>query len=229
MRDQVIELGAETKRIHIINFGIDSARFSPPPSAESPNPARPPMVISLRNFEPVYDIRTLLRAIPLVLRTHPASRFTVVGRGSLAEELKAQARQLGIDAVVQFLGFVPNDQLPNLLRSADVYVSTSLSDAGIAASTAEAMACGRAVVITDSGENGKWIRDGVDGFLVPVGQPEVLAERINLLLGDQALRQSFGVAARNVIKERNDYKTEMTKMQTLYQTLVIPAQTRYTT
>ena len=182
------------------------------------------MVISLRNFEPVYDISTLLRAIPLVLRVHPAVRFTIVGRGSLAEELKAQAQRLGIHAAVQFIGFVPNDQLPELLRSADVYVSTSLSDAGIAASTAEAMACGRAVVITDSGENGKWVRDGFNGFLVPVSQPEILAERICRLLSDADMRHSFGAAARTVIMERNDYTVEMTKMQALYQALAAKLQ-----
>jgi glycosyltransferase involved in cell wall biosynthesis len=60
---------------------------------------------------------------------------------------------LNVDDFVQFLGRIPHEAMPDLLTQADIYVSTSLSDAGISASTAEAMACGLPVIVTDTGEN----------------------------------------------------------------------------
>jgi len=225
MRDEVMHFGVPAERIHIINFGIDSERFTPRPPSPAIRSANDlgdaPAVISLRNFEPVYDIPTLLKAVPKVLDHHPNTRFMLVGRGTLEVELKALASQLGIDHAVRFVGFVPNDQLPDTLCSMEVYVSTSLSDAGIAASTAEAMACGLPVVVSDSGENACWINDGENGYLVPVSQPDALANRLNRLLGDAELRRRFGQAGRTTIKARNNYHTEMEKMEALYQKTLV--------
>lgn len=221
MRDEVMSLGVPVDRIHIINFGIDSKRFSKrPPNLEIRKKfglSDELTVISLRNFEPVYDIETLIRAVPYVLAVLPETCFIIVGKGSLESQLKSLACQLDVEHAVNFVGFVPNEQLPETLCSMDLYVSTSLSDAGIAASTAEAMACELPVVITDSGENDRWIDDGKNGFLVPVSQPKFLAKRLIQLLGDSELRQRFGHGGRKTIQQNNDYGIEMAKMEVLYQ------------
>lgn len=221
VRDGIMYFGIPTERIHVINFGIDAERFSPRPLSPAIRIANDlgdaPAVISLRNFEPVYDIASLLKAVPKVLDKYPSTRFMLVGHGTLEMELKVLASQLGIDHAVRFVGFVPNDQLPETLCSMDVYVSTSLSDAGIAASTAEAMACGLPVVVSDSGENTRWISHGENGYIVPTRQPDALADSLNRLLGDAELRQRLGQAGRDTIRARNDYLTEMKKMETLYQ------------
>jgi glycosyltransferase involved in cell wall biosynthesis len=165
MRDEVVRFGVPMERIQIINFGIDTDRFSPGPPDEafrSDNDLKEGLiVISLRNLESIYDVSTLIKAVPKVLQRHPDTRFIIVGKGSLQMELQSLAHNLGIDYAVKFLGYIPNDQLVHVLRSVDVYVSTSLSDAGIAASTAEAMACGLPVIVTDSGENARWLSDGM--------------------------------------------------------------------
>lgn len=213
-------LGRERGRTTMIRFGVDSARFKPAASdAElrgSLGIGAGPAVISMRNFYPVYDIQTLLRAVPLVLERVPTARFVLVGSGPQEEELKRLASDLKLDASVKFLGKLAGEELPRYLTSMDVYVSTSLSDAGIASSTAEAMACGLASIVTDSGENRLWISDGVDGFVVPVGDPAALADRIVDLIEDSGLRAKFGERGRRVIEERNDYAKEMGAMERIY-------------
>ena len=102
----------------------------------------------------------------------------------------------------------------------DVYVSTSLSDAGIAASTAEAMACGLPVIVTDVADNKKWIDNGVNGFVVPVKDPKSLAEKIIYLLQNEDIRKKFGKINRKIIEERNNYYKEMEKMEDIYKELV---------
>lgn len=221
MLNEIIDLGVSADKINIINFGIDTDRFSPiPSSSDIRNKYRlgnAITVISLRNFEPVYDISTLLQAIPKVLEYYPEVIFMLVGRGSLERELKSIVNKLGISNAVRFVGFVNNSELPDTLCSMDIYVSTSLSDAGIAASTAEAMACELPVVITDSGENIKWIDDGEQGYIIPVSQPDILADRIGMLISNADIRQKMGKAGRSIIRERNDYKVEMAKMDNLYE------------
>lgn len=224
MRDEVMQLGVPAERIHVIFFGSDTERFFPRPSNSEFRTANQlgdsPVVISLRNFEPVYDIPTLLRAAPKVLKQYPDTRFLLVGHGTLEVELKSLVVRLGIAHAVRFVGFVPNDQLPHVLCSTNIYVSTSLSDAGISASTAEAMACGLPVVITDSGENARWIDDGKNGYLVPVKSPDALADKIINFLGSESLRKKLGSEGRKTILERHDYHTEMSKMEVLYQELL---------
>lgn len=223
MRDEVMAFGVPAERIHIINFGIDTQRFRPRGRSDAIRQALglgdAPTIISLRNFEPVYDIPTLLRAIPLVLALRPEARFVIVGRGPLEAELKSMAESLGIGEATRFVGFIPNQELPDWLSSMDLYVSTSLSDAGIAASTAEAMACGLPVVVTDSGENGRWIDSGLNGLLVPVSRPEALAEQVLSLLDDRCLQERLGQAGRDTIQSRNDYQVEMARMDALYRAL----------
>jgi glycosyltransferase involved in cell wall biosynthesis len=219
----LVELGANPAKINLINFGIDVQRFSPGPKDEELirklEISDSPVIISLRTLEPVYDIDSLVKAVPLVLKEVPEAKFLIAGKGSQEAKLRELAKSLGVDGSIKFVGLIPNDELPQYLRVADVYVSTSLSDAGIAASTAEAMACELPVVITDFGDNRKWVEDGENGFLVPLRNPEVLASRILALLSDKEKRIKFGQIGRRIIKERMNMEKEMQRMEMLYEQL----------
>ena len=176
-------------------------------------------IISMRNFEPVYDLRSFILAMPEVLSKYPDVNFLLIGQGSQEKELKDLVKELKIESSVFFLGFISNVDLPQLLNSSDIYVSTSLSDAGIAASTAEAMACGVPVVITDTGENREWIKNGETGYLVPPSDPLKLGEAIqNMILKPKEIKK-VGLAGRKMISDHNDYKTEMAKVDKLYKLL----------
>jgi glycosyltransferase involved in cell wall biosynthesis len=223
MKEAMVRLGAKREKIHIINFGIDTKRFTPLGQDENLRKEwfhdGGPVVISLRNFEPVYDVGTLIRSVPLVLKEVPDAKFVLVGTGSQEAELKALTESLGLSKSVRFLGRIPNADLSRYLCSADVYVSTSTSDGGLASSTAEAMACTLPVVISNTADNRDWVRDGEDGFLFPAGDPQALAEKLIPLLKDEALRKRFGARGREIIRERDDYFSEMEKMNRLYETL----------
>lgn len=221
MVDAMETLGAPRDKIQIINFGIDTNRFRPMGKnsqiRERFKLGSSPVVVSLRNFEPVYDIATLLHAIPKVLAKVPDAKFLIVGRGTLEQELKRLAVELKIEHAAQFVGFVPNHELPEFLSSMDIYVSTSLSDGGIAASTAEAMACGLPVLVTDSGDNRLWIEEGKNGRIIPTQSPDLLAARLIELIGSTDQLKSIGSAARKTIEEKNSYSVEMEKMNREYE------------
>jgi glycosyltransferase involved in cell wall biosynthesis len=221
---EMIGLGADPQKIRIINFGVDTQKFRPGKKnkkfLESLSIHNFPIVISLRHFRPINNIEAVVRSIPLVLNKVPNARLIIAGRGPEESFLKKLVRSLRVSDSVRFVGFIPPDELPKYLSSSDVYVSTSLSDSGLAASTSEAMACGLPVVTTDVGDNREWVKDGKGGFIIPLRDPESLAEKIIYLLENKHIRMKFGRANRKIIKERNDYRKEMGKMENICEELI---------
>ncbi|MEI6123275.1 MAG: glycosyltransferase [Bacteroidota bacterium] len=223
-REAMIALGARADKINTIFFGIDTKKNSPSQIDESLkqklNITDYPSVISIRNFNPVYNVETLVRAIPLVLNKIPDTKFILTGTGTEENNLIKLAGFLQVDKSIVFTGNLASDDIPYYLASADLYVSTSLSDSGLAASTGEAMACALPVIVTDVGDNRQWIQDGKNGYIIPVKNAEVLAAKIVLLLQNKKQMKEFGKANRKIILERQNYFKEMEKMEQICLNLV---------
>lgn len=223
LRDALIIRGVPSEKIHVIAFGTDVARFEPSKrdqhlAKELGFPDNSPLVVSLRSLDKIYDIGTLLRAIPLVIRSNPRIRFIVVGDGPERLELKKEADALGINNFVKFVGRLPDDQMVRYTASASAYVSTSLSDGGLAAATAEAMSCAIPPVITEFGDNATWVENGVTGYLFPCGDHIALAQHLNTIFTDNVIANNIGRNARQTILERNNVVVEMGRVDRLYET-----------
>ena len=222
---KLVGKGASSGKIRskIIYFGIDTKKNSPDKRDEKLREKLKifdsPTLISLRRFDPVYDIETLIKAIPLVLREVSNAKFIIVGSGEQEDYLKDLAKSLGVMENIKFTGELLSDEIPKYLASSDVYVSTSLSDSGLAGSTGEAMACGLPVVVTDTGCNREWIKDGESGFIIPVKDPDALAKKVIYLFKNNNIMKQFGKINRDTICDRQDYYTEMEKMEKIYEEL----------
>lgn len=224
MRDVLIRLGADPSRVAIIYFGTDTVRFSPAQRDQGLRAylglAGVTAVLSSRSLEPTYDVETLITAVPLVLDQTPAVKFVIAGSGSEESRLRGMVESLEVGEAVRFVGRLPESEMARYVASADVYVSTAISDGGLAASTAEAMACGLPVIITDVGDNRLWVKDGVNGFIVPPRNPQMLASSIVRLVMDGEVRERFGRNNRRIIEERNNWSKEMARMGQLYGALI---------
>lgn len=208
--------------IKIINFGVDT-RILRKLDAESDGfkfkyrgKNNRAVVISLRNHWPIYDIETLIRSAAIVIQSTKDVSFVVAGKGPLTTSYVDLVKKYKLEEYFEFVGGYVGGELPAMFASTDIYVSTSLSDAGIAASTAEAMSCGVPVVISDTGENQMWIDNHRNGLLFPAGDEAVLAEHLLLLLKNKLLASDVGMRGRETIIERNDYINEMNKMVGIY-------------
>ena len=224
IQEPLRQMGLVPQKIKLIYFGTDTRKFRPEPRDKSLREELKvydsPVIISLRRLEPLYDVQSLIQAVPAVLREVPQAKFLIAESGSQETKLKELVNSLAVSDSVSFVGRLNENELPRYLASADIYVSTSLSDAGLAASTAEAMACGLPVIITDFGDNRKWVEDGKNGFIIPLKDPQALASKIVFLLQNRETRQKFGQASRKIIEERNNREKEMAKMAELYRELV---------
>lgn len=224
-KSAMMEMGIKGDDIEIIMHGVDTKKFDILQGDEELrrelDVSNSPTIISTRRLGRVHDVGTLINAIPLVLKEVPDAKFVIGGSGEQKEHLMDLAKSLGVFDSTRFVGWIQSDQLPRYLNSSDIYVSTSLSDSGLAAGTAEAMACGLPVVITDFGDNGKWVEDGVSGFTFPLRDSKSLAEKIVYLIQNPNIRRDFGAGSRVVIEERNNYYREMKKMEKLYKDLIL--------
>jgi len=219
----MINLGVAPQKIKRINFGVDVEKFKPTPPNNNLKKELfnldSPIIISLRSLEPVYNIESLIKAIPIIIREVSEAKFVIAGDGSQKKYLQELTGSLNILEKIRFVGTIPSNKLQEYFNISDVYVSTSLSDSGLAASTAEAMACGLPVIITDSGDNRKWVKNGEGGFIVSIKNPEMLAEKIIYLLKDKEMKERAIKSNRKIIEERNNYYVEMEKMEEVYRAL----------
>lgn len=219
----MINLGADPKIIKIVRFGVDVFKFRPKRNEKLKKKIfgkNIKVVISSKPLRPESDLLTLIEAVPMVLERLPNIKFLVLGDGEEKEKLEKRAKELKIDQMIEFLGFVSPEELPRYYNLADVFISTSLVDSGIAASIAEAMACGLPLVLSDAGDNKLIIKDGENGFIFPRKNSKLLAEKLIFLLKNEKLQKKFYLAHRKWIVENNNYFKEMEKMEKIYLSLL---------
>lgn len=164
--------------------------------------AGPPSILACGRLEPEKDYPTLLRAMRIVLREMDA-RLTILGEGSLHTELKQLCTDLDMMEKVRFEGFVENTE--PFLEQAAVFVHTSRFE-GFPSAVLEAVASGCPVVVTDSpGGAREIVCGGTYGTLVPMGNPEEIANGIlDVLHGRVAFPPSGEYARRFTIREIAD-------------------------
>lgn len=222
VRERLIELGAVPSKIRMIYTGVDTQLFNPEKRdiglRQELGLFDSATIISTRTLSPLYNVKTLIEAIPLVVKEFPQAKFIIAGDGNQRNYLTKLTNSLGVSDSIRFLGWVPNNELPKYLASSDIYVSTSLADS-TSVCLQEAMACELAPVVTDLPANREGVADGENAFIVPTRDPQALAGKIVYLLRHGEVRRKFGKAGRKIIKERAEYEREMKKVEELYQEL----------
>jgi D-inositol-3-phosphate glycosyltransferase len=205
--DEVFELrrlGAEPRRISVVPCGVDLSLFTPGDGRERRDPARR-RVVSIGRLVERKGVGNVVEALAAV----PGAELVIAG-GPVATELAADpevrrlrsvARGVGVEDRVTFVGRLGRQQVPALLRSADVAVSVPWYEPfGIV--PVEAMACGVPVVASAVGGMIDTVVDGVTGVHVPPRDPDALAGALDRLLDRPGLRRRLGRAGAVRARER---------------------------
>jgi glycosyltransferase involved in cell wall biosynthesis len=148
-----------------------------------------------RLYEPTKGIKILLEASKMV-QSKVSSELLIVGSGKDENKLKKTAGDLGVRAL--FLG--ERTDISEILQVMDVFVLASFYE-GFPVVILEAMAAGLPVVATNAGGSREAVLDGKTGFIVETGNPDKLAEKIEILLKDNKIRKKFGKAGFKRVKE----------------------------
>jgi D-inositol-3-phosphate glycosyltransferase len=207
----LVALGARRRRIEVIPHGVDTDLFTPEGAAVS----RPdePRLVSVGPMTAQSGFDLALHALPglpgtelVIAGGRPAGQN---GRWSLAEDeeagrLRWMADQLGIADRVRLVDRPPRHKLPELLRSADIVLCTP-PHAAPGTTAIEAMACGRPVVATATGELLDIVIEGTTGILVPPRNPRALTRAVRGLLADPIRLDGFGLAAADRAQVRHSW------------------------
>ena len=191
-------------RIEVIENGIEVDRYGPPADKALAkedvglDPDRR-YLIHVARHHPVKDQATLLRGFALAAPDLPGVELLMVGDGPLRAELEALAVELRVADRVTFLGI--RTDIPELMRAADAFALTSLSEAA-SLTLLEAMASGLPAIVTDVGGNPEIVRHEREGLLFPRGDAPACAGAIRRVFRDPDLAARLGTAGRARAEER---------------------------
>lgn len=207
-RDEVGELiamGLPRDRADIVPCGVDPALFTPQGPAAEPSPPRPHRLLQIGRLVPRKNAQVSIQALARL----PGTELVIAG-GPPADaldgdpeirRLRAAAREAGVADRVLFTGGVPREEVPALLRGADVVVCPAQYEPfGIV--PLEAMSCGVPVVATAVGGQLDTVADPATGRLVPPGDPAALARAAGGLLAHPGARAACGAAGRRRVLSR---------------------------
>ena len=201
---ELVRMGADTGRVDVVPAGVDLSTFTPRgPRFRRRRGLRRVVVVS--RLVERKGIGNVIEAIAEV----PGCELVIAGgpdrdrldRDREAQRYQALADALGVAERVHLIGSVDREEMPALLRSADVVATVPWYEPfGMVA--VEAMACGIPVIASQVGGLVDTVVDGVTGFHVPPRAPSELAERLRFLLARPALRRRLGAAGAERAQQR---------------------------
>ena len=212
VRDHLIrDEGVPEQRIHLCYNGLDTAEFHPRGRRKDGPELTVGVVCALR---PEKGLPTLLEAFALASKTNPNLSLLIVGSGPMLPDLIARADSQGIAKRTQFRP--TTSQVADLLRSIDIFVLPSLSEA-FSNSLMEAMACECAAVASRTGGNPELIADGETGLLFEPGTAAELSAQIQRLAADVDLRRQLAARGAERVRRELNLQASAERMAEIYE------------
>lgn len=221
MRGELTRLfGVPTAKLDMIPNEVDVPAFerTSGPRGEAWSGGAPVILFAGR-LQYEKGVQTLLRALPLIRRRVPGVRVLITGRGTYRRDLETLADRLSLDGQVRFEGFIDEDRLRCLYRTADVVVVPSLYEPfGLVA--LESMAAGTPVVAADTGGLREIVEHGVTGLRFVPADPGSLARATVRVLTDRPLAERLAARARAALAERGSWADAASRTADAYRRAV---------
>lgn len=203
IRDQLLALGVDALRLHVIPNPTDVRRFTPRATVDDAATTAagdatgdaPLRLVFLGRLDPIKNLPGLLAGVEAACRGTPALRLhlRIHGEGPEHDALAAAIAARGLQAEVQLAG--RTDDVAAVLQEADAYVQASHHE-GAPAAVGEAMAAGLPLLLSDIPAHRAMITPGLEGLLFDPRDPQALAAALRMLARDPALRRRMGARAR---------------------------------
>lgn len=214
-----------TDALHVVGNGVDSDKFAPreaPAGAwERFGLAGKKLIGYVGTFQPYEGLQTLIAAIGDIAREIPDAHVVITGAGGQEMELKAFARERGVESKVTFTGRVPHDEVFNIYAMASLLVypriRTRTTELTTPLKPLEAMAMARPVMVSDVAAMGELVRYGETGFVFKAGDSADLTKRCVEALKDPARLEQVGKNARAWILKERQWPTLLSRYETIYE------------
>jgi glycosyltransferase involved in cell wall biosynthesis len=225
-RNKAVAYGMNPDRTVVFPWGVDLNHFSDQRLAigKNQNAKRKPQIAKRKGFvvfcnrswEPRYGVDVLAKAFVAVAKKRADVSLLLLSGGSQAGLIRQILMNGGALDSVQFGGQVSQRDLPRWYHMADLFISPSHVD-GSSVSLMEALACGLPVLVSDIPANKEWVSEGVNGWLFPDGNADILAEKILAVIAQRRKLTQVGRAARRSAEERADWKKNFVKLLEAYE------------
>lgn len=181
LAQEVVRLGAEPQRVHLIGNGLNQSLFTPGDRGQARrrlglDPAGR-LLLFVGRLVPVKGLEVALRALDQL----PGVQLLVVGQGPLEANLKALAQDLRVGERVIWVGTQPHQEVPLYMAAADAVVLPSRAE-GDPNAVLEALGCGRPVVAARVGGVPELVHEGGQGALFQAGDSAGLARAVRRVL-----------------------------------------------
>ena len=228
LRRDIVGRGIPEDRVTVIPNAVDAERFRMGGQADPGLQAELGLtgcrVLGfLGSFYAYEGLSLLLEAFPRIIRQAPDVRILLVGGGPQEDNLKEQARQLGIADKVVFTGRVPHDQVQRYYDLVHLLVyprlSMRLTELVTPLKPLEAMAQGRLLVASDVGGHKELIRHGETGWLFPAGDPAALADIVLRTLAQREAWPQVMQAGRHFVETERNWSLSVSRYRPIYDRL----------
>lgn len=187
-----VVLGLDPKKAFIIHPAVDPSFFSPGAVPYNNDPIR---LITIGTLIWLKGYEYLLMALRKMKDRGISANLHIIGDGPERNRILFTANDLDLTSQVILHGKLSPTEVVNQLQQADIFVLSSLSE-GISNAVLEAMSCCLPVVTTDCGGMREAVQNGLEGFFVPLRDPDTMAEKLELLATNKELRERLGTNAR---------------------------------
>ncbi|MEB3100780.1 glycosyltransferase family 4 protein [Ferviditalea candida] len=181
---------------HVHGVGVNDQLFKPAQEAQKQELRtkfgyRPDefLMFYAAEFNPNKNQQMLIQALALIQHQAPRIKLLLAGSGLLAAHCKALAAELGVENMVDFLGY--RNDIKELLQMCDVAVASSYRE-GLPVNILEAMGCGLPIIASLNRGHRELVKDGVNGYLVSNGDSRQFADRMQQLSQSRALCKQMG-------------------------------------
>jgi glycosyltransferase involved in cell wall biosynthesis len=203
--------------IYIVPNGIDLEEYTGSPTIPDRKPGTK-NILFVGSLRPVKGVQYLITSMKKIHEELPDARLILVGDGEEREHLEALSIQLGLQKYVEFIGKVSHEKVKTFMQQADVFVLPSLSE-GFPNVILEAMACGLPIIASPVGGIPDIITNDTNGYLVEVKDTNDMANKILLLLSDDALRKKISDNNRNLVKKYT-WENVILKLEKIYESSI---------
>jgi len=180
----------------VVPGGIDTERFSPAENGAREGADGPFSLFTARRLTPRTGVDELIRAMPPILASHPGVRLSVAGIGPMEQELRRLVADLGLGHAVELLGRISDQELVDRYRRATLVVLPTRELEGFGLTTAEALACGAAVVGTPAGATPELLAPLDPGLMTADTSAAAIATTVDGLLSQPDRLESIRSRAR---------------------------------
>jgi glycosyltransferase involved in cell wall biosynthesis len=205
--DKAESFGFANRHYFQFPWGVDLHHFSPSGSAslrEKLGWQEKIVLLSNRSFAPLYGVDTLLSAFASASLENPNLRLLLFSKGPQESQFRQFVIDHDLKEKVHFGGHASLEELPDIYRSADVYLSASHGD-GSSVSLMEALACGLLVVVSDIPGNLEWIEEDRQGWLFKDGDSKEFSQKIVLAASQVGKVENMKTGNRSLAEQRADW------------------------